>query len=414
MFKDGILTLRPCNGNNFSVAVTGDVNPANGVEEMVLAGKSAEILQGIQPALDKADLRIIQWETVISDTEAPITKCGPNLRVPVGCEDFIKAGKFDVALLANNHVGDHAPSGALDTIRNIEKIGVKTVGAGATAAEAAKPLHLEVNGLKLSIINACEMEFGTAWGDVPGTNAMDELLLPIQIREERKENDVVLVVIHGGNEHNPNPSPRMRKLYGSFADAGASAVINIHTHCPQGIEIRNGVPIIYCPGNFFFPKDQNVRPFNPQDFWWSGYLPRLSFDADGVYEIEVTPYVFSPNPWKVEALKDAQRQWYLNYLSHISELILTDNEYWFDVWCAARYTTPLSWLSNAPSEMLYVDVTFQEALNRLPPIRHAFTCQAHCELTKRCMVLMERKQMEPLKAELPKLAELRTAHFAEA
>lgn len=98
---------------------------------------------------------------------------------------------------------------------------------------------------------------------------MDEMADLLQIRSERRENDVVLVVVHGGNEYNPIPSPRMRKLYSAFARAGASAVVNIHTHCPQGIELVENVPIVYCPGNFFFPSVSGA-PFDPHQFWWSG------------------------------------------------------------------------------------------------------------------------------------------------
>ncbi len=410
MFKNGIHQWRSGKEKKVSIAFAGDICPHKSAEAPILAGKSAEILRDIQPALDRADLRVAQWETVISDHPAPTLKCGPNLIVAPGCEAFLEAGRFDVALMANNHTGDHGPAGVLSTLEKLHAAGIRTVGAGKSAADAAKALHLEKNGFRISILNFCEMEFGTAYEDVPGANAMDEMENLRQIAEERKTNDIVLVVIHGGNEHNPVPSPRMRKTYRAFARAGASAVVNIHAHCPQGIEFEEGVPIVYSPGNFFF-SDMGELDFS--NFWWSGYLPRLTFDSEGAFEIELTPYSFSPDPWKIEVLRGGQRQWFLDYLDRISTLLKTEGEHWFDLWCAYRYGMPLGWIQNAPAAALSENPADPEGLRKLPAVRHMLTCQAHCELSRRSMLLLERGRIAALQKELPKLQELRTARFHE-
>ena len=98
MFENGIYQWRESVGKQLSVAISGDICPWKSAEQVILDGKSSEILKGIQPALDKADLRIAQWETVITDKLNPITKAGPNLSVAPGCEAFLTAGKFDVGV----------------------------------------------------------------------------------------------------------------------------------------------------------------------------------------------------------------------------------------------------------------------------------------------------------------------------
>ena len=40
----------------------------------------------------------------------------------------------------------------------------------------------------------------------------------------------------------------------SFIDAGADAVIGMHSHCLQPIEIYNGKPVFYSLGNFIFNR----------------------------------------------------------------------------------------------------------------------------------------------------------------
>ena len=411
MIETGTYRWRESSANSISVAITGDICPHKSAEAPILEGKSAEMLQGIQPALDKADIRIAQWETVISDKPNPILKCGPNLIVKPGCEAFLTAARIDVALLANNHTADHGPESEMETIKYLNAAGIKTVGAGATEESARQPLHIAKDGFAISILNFCETEFGTSWEDHPGTNAMDDFENILQIAEEKKKYDIVIVIIHGGNEYNPIPSPRMKKLYRAFARAGASAVMNIHTHCPQGIEVVDGVPIIYCPGNFFF---SDMGTYDPKNFWWSGYLPRITFDAKGAHEIEITPYTFKPEPWRIEALEGAQRQWYLDYVDKISALLKTEGDHWYDVWCAYRVTTPLSWMKNYPIIGLLDNLEDPEALKKLPALRHMMTCQSHNDLTRRIFLLLERGRIKELQKEIPALTELRTARFSEA
>lgn len=409
--ENGIIQWRKGSGKSFRIAVTGDICPRFEGETDVLAGRSRDILSEIQPVLDRADLRLAQWETVLTDTPDPILKCGPHLGVPTGCCDFLKKGKIDVALLANNHTGDHGESGVMSTLDVLKKAGIKTVGAGRDQKAAAKALHLRRNGFRITILNFCEQEFGCAWKDHAGTNAMDELANLQQIMEAKAHSDILLVVIHGGNEFNPIPTPRVKQLYRSFAKAGADAVVNIHCHCPQGMEVYEGVPVIYSPGNFFFPRRK--EEFDPSNFWWSGYLPVISFDGKGAFSVEITPYVLQPDPWKIHILQGKQRSWYYDYLNKISRLMLEDGQHWFDVWCAVNMPNPFSWIGIFERETLMNDPENAHALQEMTCIRHMMTCQAHRELFTRLLLLLERKQVKSLLEEAPLLKELQTAHFAE-
>ena len=418
LFKNGLLSLRSASGNQVKIAVAGDCCPeyarrkadcTDFPQKYIQEGHGKDILASIQPVLDDADLRIIQWETVVTDKAAPIVKAGPCLAVAPGTARFLTDGRFDIALLANNHTGDHGPDEIIRTIDEIQKLGVKTVGAGKNAEDAKKPLHFEKNGLRFSLINGCEMEFGTARADKAGSNGYDEYEFREQIDAERAAGYQVIVIIHGGNEYNPIPSPMMKKRYRSFVDAGAALVVNIHTHCPQGIEVYHDVPIIYSTGNFFFP-DYN---FDPADFWWSGYLPRITFDASGVTGIEVFPYCFSPDPWKITLLSGAAREWFLDYLEKISSLMHTDGDRLYDVWTAYRSAMPLNWIRNAPAEKLIENAEDPSALKTLPGVRHMMTCQAHNELTKNTLLLIEEKRLLAAREQIPELTELRTARFFE-
>ena len=410
MFRqNGIYRIRPAAGSEVSIAIAGDACPRENNESYVQE-HGREILEPIRPALDAADIRIIQWETVVSSTPNPIYKCGPHLRVAPETAHFLVDGKFDIALLANNHTGDHGPEGILSTLQVLHQLGIKTAGAGINSDDASKALHFEKNGLKFALINACEMEFGTALPDRAGSNAMQEYQLPVQIAAEKAAGNLVIVVIHGGNEYNPIPSPRMKNLYRAFAGAGASLVMNIHPHCPQGIEVYHDVPIVYSPGNFFFP---GKSAFDPSNFWWSGYLPKFTFDAAGVNTVEITPYYFTSDPLRITPLIGAARQWFLDYIDKISDLLLTDGDRLYDIWCANKLGTMLNWIGNAPVAGLSADPENEEALKAFPSVRHMMTCQSHNELVRNIMLLVEQKRIKPLLKQLPELMELRTARFME-
>ena len=410
-WEDGVISWRKGGNKKFRIAVAGDICPARAGDAEILGGGTRDILASLQSTLDRADLRIAQWEVVLTNEDTPILKCGPNLKTDPGCVKFLTEGGFEVALLANNHTGDYGENGVLSTLDVLKKAKIRTVGAGKDAESARKVLRMTRDGFKISIFNFCEYEFGCAWGDHAGANAMDLLPDLQQVRDEKCKADIILVIMHGGNETNPIPSPRVKQLCRAFAEAGAGAVMNIHTHCPQGIEVFKGVPIVYCPGNFYFPYPS--QKFDPANFWWSGYLPTFEFDRSGACSVEVTPYLLEPEPWRLTALSGEQRKWYLDYLQKISTEMLDNGDHWFDVWCAYRHWLPLEWFPAFDVAAFSKDPEDADALQKLPAPRHMFTCQAHCELTRRTMLLLERKEIKKLQAEIPALEELRTARFAE-
>ena len=410
-WEDGVISWRKGGNKKFRIAVAGDICPARAGDAEILGGGTRDILASLQSTLDRADLRIAQWEVVLTNEDTPILKCGPNLKTDPGCVKFLTEGGFEVALLANNHTGDYGENGVLSTLDVLKKAKIRTVGAGKDAESARKVLRMTRDGFKISIFNFCEYEFGCAWGDHAGANAMDLLPDLQQVRDEKCKADIILVIMHGGNETNPIPSPRVKQLCRAFAEAGAGAVMNIHTHCPQGIEVFKGVPIVYCPGTFYFPYPS--QKFDPANFWWSGYLPTFEFDRSGACSVEVTPYLLEPEPWRLTALSGEQRKWYLDYLQKISTEMLDNGDHWFDVWCAYRHWLPLEWFPAFDVAAFSKDPEDADALQKLPAPRHMFTCQAHCELTRRTMLLLERKEIKKLQAEIPALEELRTARFAE-
>ncbi|MEA2013107.1 MAG: CapA family protein [Verrucomicrobiota bacterium] len=396
--------------DTLSIAMTGDCCPHNDAVESIKNGSSNEILKNIQPFLNSADISIIQWETPLTNAETPIIKSGPNLKCPPECVDFIKAGGFDIALLANNHIGDFGTPPVLETIEILNNNGIKTVGAGANLAEATKPLIFEKKGFKIAIINVAEHEFGTAGKNTPGCAPQEPVENIMTIKKVASEADITIVIIHGGNEKNPIPSPRMMRNCRAYAEAGASAVVNIHTHCPQGIELWNEVPIIYCPGNFFFPS--SWEDFDESRFWWTGYVPKLQFDKIGAFSIEIEPFIFTPDPWVITTFTGDKKEQFCSYLSSISSILSSAEEIsrYFDAWCAMMGPSCVKSIADCAS-LWPIDIEDPDAVKKLLPLRNRFSCGAHNELTKNFLRIVEEFRLPEAEKLIPEIKKLQKADF---
>lgn len=376
-----MIEWRKGGNQKFSAVIAGDFCPR---EENCadLTARVDEITAPVKPFFESADMKILQWECTVTRQDTPIDKSGPNHRCYPECTVFAEALGIDTVLLANNHTGDYGAPGVKDTLDAFSKLNIRTVGAGMTAEEAAIPLHVEYSGIKVSIINAAEYEFGMAYDDVPGSNPLDPIRLAAQIKSEKASNDLVIVTLHGGHEHLPFPSPRMRSWYRFFADCGADAVFNCHTHCPLGYEVYNGVPIIYSPGNFYFPNRPTSLPC-----WYIGYVPKFYFDSEGAFALEVLPYFNYKAGLRLP--DEAESKEFFAYLDKLCAPIADEKELQkiFNAWCSKSGYFSYIFERKRPQDM-----NNREEVVTTLPIRNIFTCQTHHDLLRTDLLLVERYQ----------------------
>ena len=75
-------------------------------------------------------------------TGRPIRKSGPNLRGLPENISFLSAGRFDCAILANNHLGDYGPSGVLQTLDLLDARHIGHVGGRPQSGRQLRALDL--------------------------------------------------------------------------------------------------------------------------------------------------------------------------------------------------------------------------------------------------------------------------------
>ncbi len=394
------ITLRRPEGRTFSALFTGDVCAQPQEVKDYLPLHSDSVTEYMKEYFASADLRFMQWESAVTESGSAIVKSGPPLKTPPGCLNIGKALNIDVMLLANNHVGDYGSQGVLDTLENIHAAGFKTAGAGKNLDDAEKILYLECSGLRMAVVNFCENEFGIAMEDKPGVAPMNLFRNIRKIREARKNADTVIVAIHGGHEHYTYPSPRMVEWYHQFAEAGADAVWNCHTHCPAGVEVYKGIPVIYSPGNFYFPHTNKA----PNNLWYTGYLTKFHFDAKGVYAFEIQPYTYTAE--KITPMDGEEEEKFFAFLDKISAVIADPEKLrkYFDAWCSHSGVAHIQALSWAASLPWTPGVKDDNAFRNWMFVRNLFCCESHNDLVRRTARLLEEGTLEDAAKLYPEIA----------
>jgi poly-gamma-glutamate capsule biosynthesis protein CapA/YwtB (metallophosphatase superfamily) len=270
------------------VLVAADWAPYRATYEALLAADPEAAYGDLLPEIRRADLRIANVECALTDRGAPILKGGPNIK---GAPDTVRAltlVPFDVACLANNHTCDYGGEGLRQTLKVLDDAGIQHVGAGMAQPQAEEPLAVDLGGMKLVIVNFCEGEDCTSANDSHGTCGWDTDRTARTVERCRASADLILVIAHAGREHTPLPPPYIVDAYRRIADAGADAVVAHHPHVPQGIEIRNGVPILYSLGNFVFFQE-------PELFYRRcGFIVELGVRGGRITGFRLIPYRITP------------------------------------------------------------------------------------------------------------------------
>ena len=396
--KMKLIKWREPAGETVSTIFTGDFSPRE-INADDVAVRAEEIASLIKPYFIKSDLRICQLECAVTRQDTPIAKSGPNHRSHEGCLKFLQALEIDIALLANNHTGDYGKEGLSDTLENCRKAGIKTVGAGMDSKSANAPLLINCKGLQIAIINQAEHEFGIAENGTPGCAGLDLDRLQESINDLKKECDLVFVAFHGGHEHYPFPSPELTRRCRFAAKSGADAVFNCHSHCPCGYEIYNGVPIVYSPGNFYFPPRPTSLPC-----WFIGYLAKFHCDNKGAFALELIPYYNHQD--KIKPLPEKDEKLFFQYLEKLCRVLQDPDKLnslfdsWSSLYGAEGYLQAFYNLKKPEAwEPCAKDETWLG-------IRNIFCCESHNELLRHTVQLIEKGLLAEAKQRFDEISAL--------
>ena len=291
------------------ICIAGDWAPIR-VFKKIMDTRPASVYGDLLPILRSADLSIVNLESPLSDRGNEVFKSGAVFK---GKQHHIKAltaVPFDVVTLANNHVFDYGVDAFEDTMNVLNHHHIQWAGAGMSFNEACTPLVINVNNIKIGIVNFSEGEDLTSAGKGPGVMGWDLSKIEDTIKLLKSKVDFIIVISHCGIEYIPFPPPYVARAFKQMARAGADIVIGHHPHVPQGIQFYNNIPICYSLGNFVF--------YQHTDLYYRklGYIVNIELNKDSLVSLELVPYEIHDSG--LSLLKKPELQTFWKKLKEIS------------------------------------------------------------------------------------------------
>lgn len=302
------------------IVFVGDCAPRDILADSVIGNDITDVLTA-------AEVAVVNLEATIQDGE-PISKNGPKLSIPRDTPSVLSGAGFDVACLANNHAMDYGYESVQRTTHECNDAGLRIVGVGDAYEDAIKPLRLNVAGDNLALFNVCQREFGTATRRTAGTAWIGTPGLVQRVMEAAMSVEVVVVVVHGGNEYVPLPAPAWQDRLRELADAGADLVVGHHPHVMQGWESYDGTPIVYSLGNFLAPTGSHPGST------WGGLLECAAKDGS-LTDIKIR--LIRNHGRRATALTDEaeikRHRQYLRMATEITGRFDSNPGYWQEIAC---------------------------------------------------------------------------------
>ena len=268
---------------SFSVVATGDVliHPALTDQAEADGGGKLDyrpLLAGIKPLISGADLGICHLETPLAPEGGPYSGY-PSFSAPPEIADAIKDTGYDTCSTASNHTIDQGADGVKRTLDKLDDAGIKHTGSARSAAEAAKPLILDVHGVKVAQIsyafgfNGIKVPAGKPWL----ANQIDvDAILAAAHKAREAGAQVVIASLHWGVEYQHDPTAEQRSQAKKLlASDDLDLIVGHHAHVVQPFEKIGDKWVAYGLGNSI------ARHSDPRGDTEEGTAARFRFVRDG-------------------------------------------------------------------------------------------------------------------------------------
>ena len=279
-----------------TILFTGAIVPGRCVQAAIDAQDNADFLyDDVRELISSADIAVGTLNAALTDF-SPYTGCVKTFVLvgsPNNADALANAG-FDVMSVATNHIkncnlstcGDQA---FLDTMDNLERVGIVPVGAGNNLQEAMQPIVIEKNGIRFGFVSLGEVE-SRAFADentpgiapLPADFAEAKANLRSAIAAARAISDVVIAMPHWGSDYSAMPNYRQLFFDQVAIEAGADLVLGNHPHVIQGMREIEGIPVFYSLGSFVFDQDWSLET-------QQGIVVVVTFEGTELRDYQVIP-----------------------------------------------------------------------------------------------------------------------------
>ncbi len=236
--------------------------------------------------------------------------------------DTLTAIGLDVVELTGNHNQDCGDEAATNTIDIYNQNGIKIVGGGKTADEAAAPLNLSDKNTSITFLAYNLSTGGATLDNTPGANQYTEENAISEIGAAKERGDFIIVDIqyyecaaYASEYEDPicdyanSSAGDQVGFFRHLIDLGADIVVGTSAHQPQTFELYGEGAIYYGLGNLFFDQ-----------VWWPGTTRSLIlshyFYNGKLLQTKVVPTVYDKS-MQTKLLDEETAKWFIRRLSSV-------------------------------------------------------------------------------------------------
>jgi len=211
----------------------------------------------IQPYIKQADYAMLNLETTLN---GPPYTGFPMFSSPDALASDAQQAGFDFMALSNNHCADRGKSGIKRTNYVLDSLKIPHTGVFNDTAQYNKtyPPIIDVKGIKIAVLNYTYGTNGLTVYAPNVVNMMDSTQILDGIKRAKAKNpDLIISIMHWGEEYSRKESPRQQMFAELMTNNGVDIIFGAHPHVVQPIKTLPSVndtgkvvPIFYSAGNF--------------------------------------------------------------------------------------------------------------------------------------------------------------------
>lgn len=230
----------------------------------------------VKPYFENDDISIGNMEVVIGNDTMEVSGTGYNFCAPESIGSLVASLDLEVLSTANNHAFDRGKAGIISTLDFFQNTDIMTVGTFKEKNDREELKILEVNGIKFGFLAYTmstnvkpnnEELYMVSYYKSPFTTIVtneDKEVLANEITKIRKKVDVVIVMMHWGEEFTYELTSTQKELASYLNSLGVDIIIGNHSHNIQPMEWlgdKHKTLVYYSLGNFV-SADYNITRTN--------------------------------------------------------------------------------------------------------------------------------------------------------
>ncbi|MEQ8458198.1 MAG: CapA family protein [Sandaracinaceae bacterium] len=247
------------------IGASGDVLFHTRVVEAAAAHGFDRLFAGLRETVSDREIAFANLETPLSVDREPMRGDPPRLGAPPEAAGALARAGLDVLSVANNHAWDQRDTGMVHTLEVLRREGIAPVGAAADEEEAAGPVIVERDGVRVAFV-----AFTVILQGHPGTRrpavriaTWDERRARRVLERARADADVVVASMHWGLAYRHEDRSEQRSRAAFLVEHGADVVLGHGPHVLQRAERvaspRGEAFVAYSLGNLVSNQGYHFR-----------------------------------------------------------------------------------------------------------------------------------------------------------